>query len=245
VLLHAASGSGAFWDYQLPALARAGYRAIGYSRRGHGASRAGDATDPGVASEDLKNLTAFLGIERFHAVGVAAGGVYAADFALSYPEHLHTLALVASTIGVTDAAYVALGAAIRPPAFANLPIEFQELGPSYRAGNPDGVAAWLAREAGNPYTSGRMVFPKTTHAMTWADVETIAVPVLLLGGDADLWVPPAVLRLQASHLPHAEVHVVAEAGHHPYWEQPDEFNRLLLAFLGNRSDGTESRTVTE
>jgi pimeloyl-ACP methyl ester carboxylesterase len=90
-----------------------------------------------------------------------------------------------------------------------------------------------------------MVFPKTTHAMTWADVETIAVPVLLLGGDADLWVPPAVLRLQASHLPHAEVHVVAEAGHHPYWEQPDVFNRLLLAFLGNRSDGTESRTVTE
>src|SRR6188768_4254859 len=42
VLLHAASGSGAFWGYQQPALVEAGYRVIGYSRRGYLKSDPGD-----------------------------------------------------------------------------------------------------------------------------------------------------------------------------------------------------------
>ena len=32
-------------------------------------------------------------------------------------------------------------------------------------------------------------------------------------------------------MPHAELAVIGEAGHSPYWEQPDIFNRLLLDFL--------------
>ena len=56
VLLHAASGSGAFWGYQQPVLAKAGYRVISYSRRGYLKSDPGDPNDPGIASEDLHNL---------------------------------------------------------------------------------------------------------------------------------------------------------------------------------------------
>ncbi len=64
VLLHAASGSGAFWGYQQPVLAKAGYRVISYSRRGYLKSDAGDPNDPGIASEDLHNLAGFLGISK-------------------------------------------------------------------------------------------------------------------------------------------------------------------------------------
>src|SRR4051812_3031951 len=41
VLLHPASGSAESWPYQQPFFARAGYRVIGYSRRGHLNSEAG------------------------------------------------------------------------------------------------------------------------------------------------------------------------------------------------------------
>src|SRR5215216_3421538 len=71
VLLHAASGSGAFWGYQQPVLAKAGYRVISYSRRGYLKSDPGDPNDPGTGCEDLHNLVGFLGVERFHAVGLA------------------------------------------------------------------------------------------------------------------------------------------------------------------------------
>jgi hypothetical protein len=37
-------------------------------------------------------------------------------------------------------------------------------------------------------------------------------------------------RMQARHTPHAEVHIVAEAGHIPDWEQPEAFNKILPAF---------------
>jgi pimeloyl-ACP methyl ester carboxylesterase len=55
-------------------------------------------------------------------------------------------------------------------------------------------------------------------------------------GDADLWTPPSVLRLQASHLRHAETLVIREAGHAPNWEQPEAFNNALLDFLRRHPD---------
>jgi pimeloyl-ACP methyl ester carboxylesterase len=67
--------------------------------------------------------------------------------------------------------------------------------------------------------------------MTWARVESIHHPILLMTGDGDLYVPPALLRMQALHMPHAEVVVVPEAGHCANWEQPDDFNRVVLDFL--------------
>src|SRR5882757_7592023 len=50
VLVHPATGSGLIWGYQQPAFAKAGYRVIAYSRRGHHNSEPVPATDPGTAS---------------------------------------------------------------------------------------------------------------------------------------------------------------------------------------------------
>ena len=50
-------------------------------------------------------------------------------------------------------------------------------------------------------------------------------------GDGDLYTPPALLRMQASHMPHAEVVVIQEAGHCANWEQPEAFNRTVIEFL--------------
>jgi pimeloyl-ACP methyl ester carboxylesterase len=43
-----------------------------------------------------------------------------------------------------------------------------------------------------------------------------------------------MLRLQKSHLRNAEMVLIPEAGHAPNWEQPDAFNKALLAFLGKQ-----------
>lgn len=233
VLLHAASGSGAFWGYQQPVLAKAGYRVISYSRRGYLNSDPGDANDPGVASGDLQNLLGFLGVDRFHAVGLAAGGIVATDYALSHPARLKSLTLASTIMGVTDKDYLDLCSVFRPAFFAQLPKDFQELSASYRAGNPEGAAAW--RTLAQTSMIGQRLNQKNANVITWARVETIKVPTLLITGDSDLWTPPPILRLQASHMPHAEVRVIAEAGHAPSWEQPQVFNATLLDFLKRHS----------
>ncbi|MEH3086918.1 MAG: alpha/beta fold hydrolase [Xylophilus ampelinus] len=232
VFLHSGSQSGAGWGHQQPAFAAAGFRAIGYSRRGCFRSEGGSPQDPGVACEDLDRLIAHLGIRRpVHLVAVALGAFYALDFALAYPQKLRSLTIVSSYLGIDESerAYAEANARLRPKEFNALPVEVRELHPSYRAGNPAGTEAWVAlsRQA----RVGPRIDPLRPVPMTWARVESIRHPVLLMTGDGDLYTPPALLRMQAAHLPQAETVVVPEAGHAPNWEQPAFFNRTVLSFL--------------
>jgi len=73
VLLHPASGSGLIWGYQQPALAKAGYRVIGYSRRSYYNSDPLAKDRPGIGSADLHGLIELLGLKKFHIVASAAG----------------------------------------------------------------------------------------------------------------------------------------------------------------------------
>jgi pimeloyl-ACP methyl ester carboxylesterase len=230
ILMHAATHSAAGWVYQQPVLTAAGYRAIAYSRRGYYRSDPGDPANPGVAADDLDNLIRHLKLDAVDLVAAAHGGFFALDFALAYPEKVRGLTIVSSLMGIADADYAAVNARLRPGFFADLPHEFKELSPSYRAGSPEGVAAWL--ELQHQALPGPRIVPKSKHPLTWARLETIRQPTLLVTGESDLYTPPSLLRMQASHMPHAEVATIAEAGHSPYWEQPTEFNRLLLDFLG-------------
>ncbi|MEU5095400.1 alpha/beta hydrolase [Streptomyces sp. NPDC020996] len=229
VLLHPFSGSGESWPYQQPVLARAGFRTIGYSRRGAYGSVAGNQADADTASGDLQTLADHLGLDRFHVVASAAGGAVAVDYALSHPDRLRSLTISNSVMGISDPDYTQLSASLRPAPFDQLPVEFRELSPSYRGGNPDGVAAWL--EINRRARRDDAYSQRSANKITWAALETIALPVQLITGDSDLWTPPSVKRLIAQHLQDAETHVIDEAGHNPHWEQPDAWNRVLLRFL--------------
>lgn len=232
ILLHAGTQSAAGWVYQQPVLAKAGYRAIGYSRRGYYKSDPGDPANPGFASEDLDHLLGHLNIAQADLVAAAHGGYFALDYVLSHPGKVRSLTIVSSLMGITDADYTAVNARLRPKFFADLPHDFQELSPSYRAGDPAGHAAWLALD--RQAIPGTRISPNLKHTLTWALLETIRHPTLLVTGESDLYTPPSLLRLQAQHMPHAEVATIAEAGHSPYWEQPEIFNRLLLDFLARQ-----------
>ena len=232
ILLHAGTQSAAGWVYQQPVLAQTGYRVIGYSRRGYFRSESGDPADAGVGADDLHRLIEHLGLATVNLVGAAQGGFYALDYALEYPDRVRSIAIVSSYMGISEADYATTNARLRPPFFATLPHDFQELSPSYRAGNPEGLAAWQALT--HAAVPGKRITPNRRQPLTWARLESIRHPTLLLTGDSDLYVPPSLLRMQALHMPHAEVHIVREAGHSPYWEQPGAFNEILLGFLAKQ-----------
>lgn len=229
VLMHAGTQSAAGWVYQQPVLAQAGFRAIAYSRRSYEGSDPGDPDNPGIAADDLLHLLAYLKVDKVDLVAAAHGGFFALDFILAYPEKVRSLTVVSSLMGITDPDYVEVNARLRPKFFASLPHDFQELSPSYRAGNPEGLAAWNALD--KAAVPGKRVTPRLKAPLTWARLGTIKHPTMLITGDADLYTPPSLLRMQAQRMPHAEVHIVDEAGHCPYWEQPIVFNELLLNFL--------------
>ena len=142
VLLHPNTGTSEIWEPQIAALARAGFRAIAFDRRGWGKSTADPATgaQPGHVAENLDRLADFLSLNRFHLVGVAGGGFVALDYAAWRGERLRSLVVGASTGAVSDKTIQEVIARIEIPGIRALPAHYREVGPSYRAVNPEGTA---------------------------------------------------------------------------------------------------------
>jgi pimeloyl-ACP methyl ester carboxylesterase len=231
VFVHAATGSSRVWEYQRPAFIARGYRVITYDRRGFGQSTIDAAgPQPGTGADDLRALLDHLKLDRVHLVGTAAGGFVAWDFALSFQNRLRSLVVASSIGGVQDEEYVDLQRRLRPPEFAAMPPDIRELGPSYRASNAAGWERWKELEH-SARPNGTPTAQTFRNRVTFALLETITVPTLLLTGDADLFAPPAVMRMFAARVKGSQSVVVPEAGHSAYWEQPEFFNRAVLDFL--------------
>src|SRR5215510_3625693 len=227
VFLHPGSGSGEFYPYQQPAFAKAGYRAISYSRRGQHRSEIGTDADTYFAADDLLNLMSHLKIDRFHAVGNALGGYIGLDIAMSQPDRLRSLVLACSMMGISEPEFAKVLQSLRPKGFEELPMEVKELGPSYRAANPAGVAEWkkLHDRSGTPSPV------RLRNKFTWATLATLKVPTLLITGDADLWIPPYLLRQVGEKIPNSKVVIVPDSGHGAQWEQPEIFNGTVIEFV--------------
>ncbi|MEJ0022066.1 MAG: alpha/beta hydrolase [Alphaproteobacteria bacterium] len=215
--------------------AAAGYRVIAPSRRGSYKSIPGPKEDPGTASGDVLKLVDSLGLKKFHLVGVAAGGVTATAFAVEHPDRLQSL-LLSNTVLLPDEQewrdmsnrllLTALGSES-----TGVSTTWREIGPNYRAGNPEGTAEWTAHEAEarpNGLYNGQQWGAK----VNWETMGKMTAPVLIATGDSDLWAPPVMQRLFAQHFPNNEVTVIKESGHAPYWEQPEAFNAMVLDWVG-------------
>jgi pimeloyl-ACP methyl ester carboxylesterase len=232
IFLHAASGTHASWVYQEPAFTAAGYRCIAYDRRDWGRTQttAPDG-DPGNVSDDLHGLVAHLGLDRFHLVATAAGGIVGLDYALSYPAYVRSLVIATTIGGVQDPDYLEVQHRLRPPEIQGLPVELRELGPAYRGLNPEGMRRWIDIERSSRPAGHEGLRQPLKQPMTYARLETMQVPVLAIAGGADLLSPPALMRLLTAHLPGSQFVIMPEAGHAAFWEQPELWNRHVLAFI--------------
>jgi pimeloyl-ACP methyl ester carboxylesterase len=233
VFIHAATGSSRVWEYQRAAFAKQGYRVITYDRRGYGRSSADPSgPQPGTGADDLNALIDYLKVDRFHLVGTAAGGFVAWDYALSFPKRLRSLTVANSIGGVQDPEYLRAMERLRTPTFLAMTPDMRELGPAYRVSNPEGAERWRELERTARPTSAQPPAQTFRNRVTFALLETISVPTLLISGDADMYAPPPIMRMFAAHVKGSKTAVIPEAGHSGYWEQPEIFNRTVLEFIG-------------
>jgi pimeloyl-ACP methyl ester carboxylesterase len=229
VLLHAFTGSAACWGYQQPVFRQAGYRVIAYSRRGHFRSEAAPGALGGTGAGDLQALAAHLRLPSFHLLGTAGGSFVALDYAVSHPDRLLSLTIACSTADVDEPEYRAACARLATPEFMQLPNDLKELGPAYRAGYPEGHARWSAlEETARTRASTRQA---KLNRVTWAELERLRVPTLLISGGADNYSPPPLMEMVARRIPDASLAIIDEAGHSAFWEQPLAFNEAVLGHL--------------
>jgi pimeloyl-ACP methyl ester carboxylesterase len=231
ILLHANTGTSASWDPQFAAFTAAGYRVITFDRRGWGGSMADAASgpQPGSVAEDLSALVDHLSLPRFHLLGVAGGGFVALDYGSWRQDTLRSLTVAASTGSFSEPEMERLTQNLMIPGFRELPEAFREIGPSFRAMEPEKTEAWahaqeVARQPDAPAQPLRT-------PNTFAKIAQIRLPMLAITASADLYAPPTLMARWLRHIPQAEVVAIADAGHSVPMEQAELFNAAVLAFI--------------
>jgi 2-hydroxy-6-oxonona-2,4-dienedioate hydrolase len=64
-------------------------------------------------------------------------------------------------------------------------------------------------------------------------LQAVEAPVLVVHGSEDVFQPEGASRAYADAFPKAEFRIIEDAGHFPFYNQPDAFAQVVGEFLGN------------
>jgi 3-oxoadipate enol-lactonase len=225
--LHGSGGNHLSWWQQIPTLSR-DFRCLLLDLRGYGFSRVFEPSpqDPAVFGNDLIALLDHLDVACCHIVGQSIGGHYALSFALAHQQRVQGLVLADTLAGIADEAIAATIAAATP-----VPENLLEraLGAEFRRQQPGLTFLYQIIERLN-YANG------TPEKLVRTNVDAVAlaslqIPTLFLVGEHDPVAPAAAMETAARLVRGARFKMIPNAGHSPYFEQPEAFNRAILEFL--------------
>lgn len=83
--------------------------------------------------------------------------------------------------------------------------------------------------------SGYRVITPTREPNTLARLGTIKVPSMVIAGGDDTYIPEPVMKLIADSIPGSEYEIIDGVGHSPFWEKPEEWNRVVTRFLAKHA----------
>lgn len=243
VLLHAGICDGRMWDGQFDALA-AGRRVLRYDRRGFGRTTQGSDAFSHVG--DLAGLLSHLRIGRATLVGCSQGAKIALDFALARPGLVESLVLVAPAVsGYTYEApappqYEEIeqaGAADDVERVNELELQIWVDGPRRPPGEVDRGVRELVREMNLAALTSSAGEELPSGVSAAGRLGEVRVPTLVVVGDLDTPQTLEAADALAKGIPGARLGVIRGTAHLPNMERPEEFNRLVLDFLGGAGAG--------
>jgi pimeloyl-ACP methyl ester carboxylesterase len=214
VLVHGLSGSGNWWQHNIPALAEH-FSVYVIDLVGYGSNRAFRPIRIQQAAHYIGEFMSKLPAGRAHLVGHSMGGQIVTHVAAEYANHTDRLVLVAAS-GLVRADLLRM--MLRLPSAG-------------RYGRLDFIPtlAYDALRAG-PLNLLLGALDLLSNDVT-ESLNRIIAPTLLIWGEQDTLVPAAVGEAVHRALPGSQLHVLQQAGHVPMWDQPEQFNQLVLDFL--------------
>ncbi|BAS26099.1 alpha/beta fold hydrolase [Limnochorda pilosa] len=243
LFVHGFASDHGVWAENLPAVAEK-RRALALDLVGHGGS--GRPLAPYTVSYYARHVAAFmdaLDLKDVALVGVSLGGAIVATVGLRHPERLARLVLV-------DAA----GVGRRPQSWASrqrfMPSLFwQALGRPRRSvvkrfleeaifASPQAVTGTWIEQTLEAHRHSRLASLVTgvtlmlPDAFLYPRLDRLGLPTLVIWGSEDRTFPLQDGRDAAARIPGARLEILDGIGHVPMQESPEEFNRRLLAFLG-------------
>jgi proline iminopeptidase len=260
VLLCLNGGPGLPCDYLREAHACLGahhYRVVAFDQLGTGqSSRPTDESlwTIGRYVEEVEAVRSSLDLDRVHLLGHSWGGWLAIEYALTYPGALRTLILESTVADIPhlmtelERLRAALGAETvsmmqRHEAEGTFDHpEYQGVVTLLNYRHVCRLAEWPApvRRSLEDWNMGPYVaiqgpneFLYTGNLKDWnrvPDLPKLRVPVLIVCGEHDELTPACSLRMKTA-LHDAELHVIANASHMAFYENPSAYYPVLMRFL--------------
>ena len=248
VLLHEGIADSRMYDDQFNAFAQR-YRVVRFDLRGFGRSDLPPGDEPVALYEDLYGLLALLGIKKTYVLGMSMGGAIALDFTLAHPVMVDALILVAPGVSGYDMAsfeveYQAIGEEIEEAVKRGDYERASELetriwvdGPERTPQQVDPSVRQRVYEMNlhNFRNMGAAEFPPSQELdpPAIARLGEVAVPTCLIIGDKDVREMLSIIDKLEQGIPGARKVVMRDVAHALNMEQPEEFNRIVLDFLGS------------
>ena len=244
VFVHGFSQSALAWRLQLQSTELAACDLAAVDLRGHGRSDKPAGTEPYTdgrqMADDLAAVLALFEGRPAVLIGWSYGGLVVADYLRHHgSEGVAGVAFVAAVtrIGV-DGAMDVFGPKILQHVPALFAEDAEQAARTLDAFVQDCEAKPMA-EADRLLALGyNMLVPPRVRAALFARVadnddllRTLPVPALVCHGSDDGVLLPQASESLAALLPHARLQRFAGAGHLPFAEQPQAFNRALRAFV--------------
>jgi|HubBroStandDraft_2_1064218.scaffolds.fasta_scaffold162190_2 pimeloyl-ACP methyl ester carboxylesterase len=246
-----------FWHHGTPnvgsppeplfdAAAEQGLRWVSYDRPGYGGSSPEPDQSVASAAGDVVAIADALGLERFAVLGHSGGGSRALACGALLPDRVIAVVSISSPAphgaegldwfagwsksGTAEQQAAAAGRAALEDFVAHAEFDMDDFTPADQEAL-GGRWAWVGSVAGQAIDEGpaAMIDDLLAAARPWGfDPADLAVPVLIVHGDADRMVPSAHARWLAARCPAAELRVSPDDGHVSVLDQGPS----ALAWLG-------------
>ena len=242
-LLHGIGSASRGWIHQFPAFADR-YRVIAWAAPGYGQSSDVDSETPMPRDYALvlRDLFDALGIDRAILCGNSLGALFSAAFASIAPERVAGLFLSDAAQGHGRLSETERKAKLRArlEPLERLGVEGMA---QARAGNllAPGVPEELRDTVAGITAEIRPVgYRRAAWALSMGDLMAEIAgydgPMAVVCGAEDRVTPPDSNREIAGSRPQASFTLIPGAGHLPYIETPDAFNRLLAGFADSMTE---------
>lgn len=218
VLIHGGLSNGDHFVNQIPVLAE-DREVIVMDSRGHGRSSFDETPiSYEVMAADVLGLLDHLEIDKADLVGWSDGGIIGLEIAIHNPERLNRVVAYGANFDPTG---------VRPDVGENAMFnayverasqEYAELSP--------------APERWDEFLTNISNMWATQPNYTEEQLGSITTPILVLDGEEEEAIDLNQTKLMALLIPGAELTLMPGTGHFAMFEQPEEFNQIVLDYLG-------------
>ena len=239
--------------------AQDGYRVVSWDQLGCGESDRPEDDSLWTIErfvEEVETVRLALGLGRFHYVGNSWGGILGIEYCLKYQANVRCFVCgnIAPSMPLMQDGFRRVKQNLGEETVYMMALRESEGTtdhPEYQAAQiilmrrhlcrsevwPEPVVASLSEEGLGARTMtvmfGPHLFNCTGNLRNWDrtdDLHRITIPVLITTSDHD-YILPEYVNIMRDYLPDAEYAIFKNCGHLPFWDDPENYHRVVSAFL--------------